>query len=95
MRYSFFTILFLIACFFGAAQEDSKPDFIWGNVSYFNLNRTESIFYNSAEIKLLALKNQFNTIKIGQDTISIKVSKRTLAIPGSGIRLFVADNKHV
>jgi hypothetical protein len=79
----------------GVAQEDSKPDFIWGNVSYFNLSQSESIYYNSVEIKLLALKNQFNTIAIGQDTICAKVSKRTLAIPGRGVRLFVADNKFV
>lgn len=95
MRLILLNILFLFAFLHGISQEDTEPDFVWGNVSYFNVNQGESIYFNAVEIKVLTLENQFNTIKIGEDTVCTKVSKRSLAVPGRGIRLFVADNKNV
>ena len=73
----------------------SIPDFTWGNASYFNLNIGESILFNNAEIKLLKLENHFNQLKIGSDTVWIKVSRRTLPSVLNNIRIFVADNKNV
>ena len=73
----------------------SIPDFTWGNASYFNLNVGDSIFFNDTEIKLLKLNNHFNQLKIGTDTVWIKVSRRTLPNVLNKIRIFVADNKNV
>ena len=72
-----------------------SPDFQWGSSQYYNLNVGESLVFQNKEIKLLELKNHFNRIKIGNDTIWIKVSRRTLPVFAYGIRLFVADNKNV
>lgn len=90
-------ILFLLLNFnFGLkSQNPAAPDFTWGNASYFNINVGETIFYNETEIKLLRLENHFNRIKIGNDTICIKVSRRTLPVQSGKIRVFVADNKNV
>jgi hypothetical protein len=77
------------------AQETTTPDFIWGNSSYFNIGIGETINYKGTEIKLIKLENQFNQIKIGDDTIMIKVSRRTLPLQIGNLRLFAADNKNV
>lgn len=71
------------------------PNFKWGNGSYFNLDIGESIIYQDTEVKLLQLKNHFNKFKIGKDTVWLKVSRRTLPLVKSGLRIFVADNKNV
>ena len=93
MRQTFFILLIQLVCFYVSAQEKSEPDFVWGNVSYFNVNCGESVYFNSVEIKVVSVENKYNTIKIGQDTVCVKVSKRSLPIYGRGVRLFVADNK--
>lgn len=77
------------------SQNPTTPDFIWGNASYFNISNGESIFYDDTEIKLIQLENHFNQIKIGDDTIRIKVSRRTLPLQVGTLRIFVADNKNV
>jgi hypothetical protein len=79
---------------YGMAQ-DTIPDFSWGNAHYFNLNEGESCFFYQHEIKLLRLENHYNHLKIGDDTICIKVSRRTLPTIAGGLRVFVADNKNV
>ena len=85
----------LAAGFYGKAQENSPPDFTWGNGFYYNLNIGETIHFNDAEITLLQLKNHFNALKIGEDTLWLKVSRRTLPNVSQGFRIFVADNKNV
>lgn len=77
------------------SQNPTTPDFNWGNASYFNINLGDTIFYNNTEIKLLRLENHFNWLKIGDDTICIKVSRRTLPEQVGKLRVFVADNKRV
>lgn len=77
------------------AQNQSIPDFTWGNASYFNINEGESIFYRNTEIKLLNIENQFNLIKIDIDTFFIKVSTRTLPVSNGKLNLFVAANKNL
>lgn len=74
------------------AQENSIPDFTWGNASYFNLNKGESFFFENKEIKLLRIQNQFNIIKVGNDTIQCRVSRRTPPEVIGKLRIFVADN---
>ncbi len=86
--------LFLWLCSVGTGQ-NTTPDFSWGNSHYFNLNTGESCVFNNVEIKLLRLENHFNYIKVGNDTVCIRVSRRTLPVVSGGVRLFVADNKNV
>ena len=76
-------------------QKQSLPDFTWGNAAYFNLNVGEAIYFDQTELKLLEIKNHYNRIKIGNDTVWVKVSRRTLPFYVSGLRIFVADNKNV
>ncbi len=77
------------------AQEDSTPDFRWGNAEYYNLNIGQSIQSRGTEIKLLNLKNHLNRLKIGNDTLWLKVSRRTVPKLSDNLRIFVADNKTV
>ena len=86
--------LFIWLSLFGTAQ-NTTPDFSWSNAHYFNLNVGESFSFNNVEIKLLRLENHYNYFKIGNDTINIKVSRRTLPVISNGLRIFVADNKNV
>ena len=88
----FFSLIFT---FFSKADAQTLPDFQWGNASYFNLKIGESLTFQDTEIKLLQLSNHFNQLKIGNDTVWLKVSRRTLPEIVSGLRIFVADNKNV
>ena len=74
------------------SQNSTKPDFTFGNASYFNMNSGESVFFGNTEIKLLGIKNQFNRIMVGDDTIQCRVSRRTPPVVFNGLRIFVADN---
>ncbi|NCB09728.1 MAG: hypothetical protein EOM73_16410, partial [Bacteroidia bacterium] len=78
-----------------SAQSSSVPDFTWGNASYFNINKGEKITFNSVEIELLKLDNHYNTIRFGGDTLTLKVSRRSLPELSNGLRIFVADNQNV
>ncbi len=89
-------ILITIYCNFSSAQNnESSPDFSWGNGYYFNLNAGETISFNGREIELVYLENHFNRIRVENDTIWLKVSRRSLPALINGIRIFVADNKNV
>jgi len=85
----------VILDFSAKAQKQTEADFSWGNASYFNINVGESILNSDTEIKLIQLENHFNQIKIGDDTVWIKVSRRTLPMQFGNLRVFVADNKNV
>lgn len=74
------------------SQNDTKPDFTYGNASYFNMNSGKSVYFGNTEIKLLGIKNQFNRIMVGTDTIRCRVSRRTPPVMVNGLRIFVADN---
>lgn len=76
-------------------QAQTKPDFKWGNTSYFNINVGESLVFQDSEIKLLKIKNHYNQLLVEKDTICLKVSRRTLPSVVNGIRIFVADNRNV
>ncbi len=77
------------------AQESNVPDYKWGNASYFNMNIGETVYYGNTEIKLIALQNHFNQFKVGDDTLWIKVSRRSLPVVKGKLRIFVADNKNI
>ena len=90
-----FIWFFLLCTFSSKSQQESTPDFTWGNTAYFNLNIGERIWYCQKEIKLLATNNQCNTIKVADDTLVVKVCQRSLPLTVDDLRIFVADNKNV
>lgn len=59
------------------------------------MNVGDNIEFNSVKIKVLEIDNHYNRISIGNDTLWIKLSRRTLPVSLNGVRLFVADNKNV
>jgi len=77
------------------AQPDSAADFSWGNTFYYNLSAGESVRFNNLEVKLLQVVNHYNRLKVGEDTLWLKVARRSLPEEINGIRIFVADNKKV
>lgn len=77
------------------AQQQNIPEFTWGNASYFNLGLGEKIQYNDIEIKLLKLENHFSQLEIGEDSVWLKVSRRSLPEQIGNLRIFVADNANV
>jgi hypothetical protein len=95
IRHCIFIILLLLSFAQVVAQPSSKPDFTWGNSAYFNLNKGESINFENTEIKLLSVHGQFNQLKVGNDTVNCRVSRRTLPVVKGELRIFVADNFNV
>ncbi len=90
-------ILVLTGCkiFVFHSQSQTVPDFKWGNASYFNVNTGDTVFFNEKPVQLLKLHNHYNQIKIGEDSIWLKVSRRTLPVHLGGLRIFVVDNKNI
>lgn len=90
-------ILFLILGnrFSAISQVKNSPYFTWGNATYVNLNVGDSVEFQGTCIKLLKIKNQYNLLRIGGDSLWVKVSRRTLPQVINGVRIFVADNKNV
>ena len=93
----FFVIIIICIGFYfkSIAEEPTAPDFIFGNAAYYNIDIGESLFYSGIEICLLKMENQYNSLKVGDDTVTVKVSRRSLPLNVSGLRIFVADNKNV
>lgn len=79
--------------FQGLAQQEA--DFRWGDSYFFQLNTGESMEFQETEIELLKVQNHCNTIRIGIDTVTLKVSRRSLPVVAGGTRVFVANNKNV
>jgi len=79
----------------GVQAQNSQPDFTWGNGYYYNLNVGDSIRFNNQTVRLLQTENHFNKLTVGEDTLWLKVSRRTPAEISDGIRIFIADNKNV
>ncbi len=95
MRHSITIFLLIFACLNGWSQENTEPDFRWGNSSFYNLNVGDSIVCNGTGLELLEITNHFNKIKIGKDTTWLKVSRRSLPSGLSNLRVYVADNVNV
>ncbi len=96
MKLIYLILFFLLSILFSAnVNAQTQPSFQWSNGSYFNIDIGESITFLNIEVKLLQQKNHFNQLKIGNDTIWLKVSRRTLPVNIKGLRIFVADNKSV
>lgn len=91
MKFLLLILLFLRAATL-VAHNDTEPDFVWGNSSYYNLSVGDSIQFNDTWVTLLAVHQNRNILKIGADTLRLKVAQRTLPAAAQGIDVFVADN---
>ncbi len=91
-----FLILIISFCWsICLAQKNSTPDFSFGNTCYYNLNIGETITFLDGDVTLLQVKNHYNQLRIANDTVWLKVSRRTLPQINGGLRMFVADNKNI
>lgn len=92
IKYIIVVIVFAIAGRV-SAQQNTEADFIWGNSHFYNLTIDECIFFKQLEVKLLKIEKHYNQVKIGNDTLWLKVARHSLPEELSGIRIYVADNK--
>ena len=90
-------IIFILALlsFLGNAQLVTEPEFSWGNCHYYNANVGDTILFNGIDVVLLGIKNHYNKLSIDNDTIELKVSRRSLPSSLNLVRVFVADNQNV
>ncbi len=88
-------LIILVVSLKAEGQGSVSPDFRWGNGFYYNLNVGERITFNQVEVELLKVENHYNLIKVGEDTLWMKVARRTSPEAVSNVRVFVADNREV
>ena len=55
----------------------------------------ESIRFKGVDVKLLQTENHYNQLQVGNDTVWLKVARRSMPESINGLRIFVADNKNV
>lgn len=94
----FFSILFILFSYsFLKAQtaKPGEPDCRWGNAMYFNMNAGDSIRFNEKVIRLLEVKSHGCRVKIGNDSLWLTLSRRTLPLVAGNIRIFLADNRNI
>lgn len=89
-----FILLGIFQTHAGARIIDS-PDFIMGNVSFVNMDRGEIFLFHNTEIELLRLDHHFARLRVAEDTLWIKVARRSPAFTYGPVQLFVADNRNV
>jgi hypothetical protein len=77
------------------AREQSNADIIWGNSHYYNMNIGDSVWFDGTVVELLDVNLHCNLLKIGEDTLLLKVSRRSLPSMSGSLNVFVADNKNV
>lgn len=96
MRHTIYILIIWVAGWFGVnGQPADTADFCWGNGCYYNLDVGESIRFQQKEIKLLNVFNHYNQLKIGEDTLWLKVARRSVPLETGDVRIFVADNRTV
>jgi hypothetical protein len=98
MKFSgiFYTIIFfLLVNLNSGAQTGTTPDFTFGNVSYFNLSIGELCNFNELEIEILRVDRHFTKLRVDNDTVWLKVARRSPALAFASVNIFVADNKAV
>jgi hypothetical protein len=96
LKTAFFILFFLLnTTILKVVDAQTQPDFKWGNAFYFNINIGETITFKNVTIKLIEQKKQFNRFVFNNDTVWIKVSRRTLPVVVGEVRVFVADNRNV
>lgn len=90
-----FAFIIIFVCIRINAQDADSSVFRWGNGVYYNLNIGESVVFNNVEVSLLGMENHYNQLKVGDDTLWLKVARRTIPEEINNIRVFIADNKNV
>ena len=88
------TIFFAFITLLSFAQ-NTVADFVWSNSHYYNMNAGDSIRYNDTQIQLLGIDHQYTKLKVGADTLNLRVARRSLPVSAGGVQLFVADNRNV
>ncbi|HYQ57062.1 MAG TPA: hypothetical protein VEP89_06905, partial [Draconibacterium sp.] len=90
-------IILILLCFglWGSAKQVVKPDFSWGNSHYYNLDINDTVHFKGVDVVLLNITNNYNKLSVGNDTLELKVSRRSLPVSLYDIRIFVADNRNV
>ncbi len=92
---------FLILLLIGAiglkvvAQDTGSSDFRWGNGFYYNMDVGDKVTFDQTEVELLKVENHYNLLKVGEDTLWLKVARRSVPEELLAVRIFVADNKAV
>ncbi len=71
----------------------TPENFQWGNGYYYDLAIGEQIPFQNVEVELLQVSNHYNQVRIGEDTVWLKVARRSMPEVMQGIRVFVADNR--
>ncbi len=94
-RAHYILVVLMILYFQSGAQNHDSFDYRWGNGFYYNMDLGETVVFNEVEMTLLNINNHYNQLKIGEDTLWLKVARRSLPETVSGVRIFVADNKNV
>ncbi len=77
------------------AQVTSPADFQWGSCYYYDMKAGEKVIFNDVEVSLLKTEDHYNLVRIGTDTLELKVARRSLPASHIGVRIFIADNKNV
>lgn len=93
MKFFIYILLFIVGI--KGFPQTIKPDFTYGNCCYYNLNKGESLTFHDTEIKFLHSVNHFNLFLINNDSIWLKISRRTLPTTAAGVQIFVADNQNL
>jgi hypothetical protein len=88
-------LIFCFTVFLNVVAQDSPPDFQWGDGFYFNMNAGDIITFNNVEVELMKIENHYNQVRIGKDTLWMKVARRSLPFQSGNIRIFIADNRNV
>ena len=89
------SIIWCVTFIYVAAQENSSAGFHWGNGYYYNMDTGDKVIFNDVEVELLQVKNHYNKIRLGDDSLWLKVARRSLPVEVGKIRIFVADNRNV
>lgn len=89
------SLLFICIAISIAFTSLGQADLEWGNCSFFDVGVGEKIDYNGHSIQLLGINNHYNTLKVGNDTVELKVARNGLPQIVNNIRIYIADNKNV
>lgn len=96
MKHFWQSILLLTAILiFSNGIARANPVLRWGNTAYYDMGVGDSLMVDSTWVKLLAINQHFNQLKIGPDTLWMKVARRSLPQTVGNLRVFVADNRNV
>lgn len=67
----------------------------WGNATYVDLEVGQSHRCGNAIVKLISIENNFCTVEVNDARRQLIVARRALPDVIEGVRIFVADNRHV